>query len=717
MARIPSYTRKVFLNRAGASSVSAARAAGGGNEAQGFRQDAAQAQRTSDTAGRIGNQFAAQKKADGVVRAQERFNQHKREILPQWQEQRNKSQEDPGGFADNFDKFYREQSSLVEDELKLGSDGKNFDLDHFRQLTDRDRTSTYEKSFTFENSQRVQNTFTNVEKGMDDMIVTHNASDPGFQEAADFQKEIAAYAKTVGGVTLSPQDMIKLTEFGTDNASKSFLFNQLQNDPTALRRVLDYGQGGKDPLTDFIMEDIEGGAKIAHEPGGAIAKYGINSQAYADRHGITPEAAKKTVAGLSQEDAAEELKKYYYDERLDEFDAQFQAVAYDALVNHGTGKSTWEMIDEADGDPYALILARQDEYARLADANPEKYNQYVEGWDGRMNKLTEYVQTLENGGTAFLENSVMVDSQILSNARSKIPQALDDKKKTEAIELANANTASVYEIKANEDELNKLIYDDTVQHEIKIQALREADFKGLIGDKFATEAERLLGGKKALKKVEHDPQAIADMYTRKERLFNKSNKDGKRRVTVSEGMLDDIGDMMVEAMAKGQTGEMTPSESKAMAKSLGMDLAAAGDRIGKGFWFPDFNHDELAFKFFADSTDRPDHRNELFRRYTEASTDLDAMTEEGLPKDEIEKQGKKIAMDVKTKWIKENVSGAASLDKMPNNVMTVDGNRIFVGAHADTPAADAGVNADRKAVKYKGRDAWQYPDGSLEYME
>jgi len=701
MARISTFTQKIFANRSGAKSIGAASAAGGGVKAQEFLLDAQQAEQTSRRAGAEANNLAVQRKADGKLRAQDRYNEFQREIIPEYQKQRNAAQVDPGGFAKKFDDFHRTQSALVEEEVSLLGDGKNFDLDHFRRLADRDRTSTFDKSTNFESGQLVQNTFTGAEKGIDDMNANFALSNPSWQEFADHTKTIGKYATDVGGDILSPQDNLKLTEFGIDNAANDFLFKQLQDDPIAARRVIEYGKGGRDALTDFIMMDIEGGAKIAQEPDGAIAKYGINSKA-------NPTV---DVRNLTAEAAAEILKTKYYDKHLDEFPPQFQAVAFDALVNHGTGKSTWEMIDAAKGDPYSLIVLRQEKYASLASGNPEKFGKFAAGWDNRMNKLTEYVQTLDGGGAEFLKHASLVDSQILSNARSKIPQALADKETTRKKELEIANTVDVFTVKTNEDELNKLIYDENIPHEEKIHALREADFKNLIGDKYAAEAEKLLTGVKALKKAEYDPNAIADMYARKELLFNKSNKGGKRRITVSEGMLDDIGDMMVEAIRKGRTGEISPSESKAMAKSLGMDLAAAGKKIGRGFWFPNFTHDENAFKYFADSTDRPDHRNELFRRYTEASSALDALTEQGASKNEIDKAGRRIIQEVQAEWLKEQVPGAASLDNLPNQVFTIDGDRIFVGAHSNRPKADAAVTNTNVIKVIDGVKFRMNPDG------
>ncbi len=702
MARVSPYTRTVLLNRSGNSSASAAFAAGGGSEARGFAQEAQQFDQNARTAGNMANEFAAQRKADSKLRAQERFNEMQRQIIPEYENRRLEAQENPNGFADGFDTYYREQAALIEEQVNLSGDENNFDLDHFRQLVDRDRTNRFQKSFDFESGQRVKNTFTGAEQAIDDMNANFVLqSDASYKDFVEHQERIANYAREVGTDIFSPQDTLRLTEFGIDNAAKEFLFKQLQTDPKTARRVIEYGQGGRDALTDFIMMDIEGGAKVVPEPNGGIAKYGINSVA---NPGVD-------VRNLTAEGAAEILKTKYWDKRLEEFDPTFQAVAFDALVNHGNDADTWDMIKRSNGNPYSLIEIRKEKYAGLINADPATYAEYGSGWDRRMNEITQYVQTMEAGGQEFLQHAALVDSQILADTKAKIPQALADKEKAQAEQIKIANTVDAFTVKQNEDELAKLIYDDNVPYEQKIVALREADFKNLIGDKFKTEAESLLTGKKNLKKVEYDPNAIADLYARKELMFNKSNKRGKKRVTVSEGMLDDIGDMMVETMKMQQSGEITTSEGRAVIKSLSTDLAAAGKKIGKGNWFADYTHDEKAFRYFADSTERPDLRNQMFLKYTELSAGLDQLESQGIGKDEIERESQKIIQKVVKQSLAEQVPGSASLDELPNQVFTISGDRIFVGAHSKRPKADATVTAAGEIRVIDGVKFRMNPDG------
>ncbi len=711
MARVSQFTRKVFLNRSGNASIAAAHAAGGGNKARGFAQDAARADRNAARAGAEANVLATQRKADSKVRAQAEWNTTKRNLVKSEQEMRLKAQNDPNGFANSFDQFHREQTALVEDEVNLLGEENNFDLDHFRQLADRDRTARFEKSTTFENNQRVKNIIINGEQAIDDMAANLALSNGGWKEFVDYQKEVANYVNEVGGVYLSPQDRVRLAAYGNDKGARDFLFRQLQDDPEGARRVIEYGRGGKDALTDFIMQDIEGGAKVVNEPNGGIAKYGINSIA-------NPNV---DVRNLTAEGAAEILKTKYWDDRLEEFDPQFQAIAFDALVNHGPGKSTWEMIDEANGDPYRLIELRQEKYAALVASDPDTYGGSAAGWDNRMNKLTEYVQTLDNGGEDFLQHAALVDSQLLAGARQKLPQALTDKETARKKEIEDANTLDAYTLRQNEFELSKILYDDNFSHAEKIDALRTAEHENKIGSEFANSSESMLLGKKNLKKADYNPEAFPNMLIKKEAFFNKSNDKGHRRVAVSEDMLGEIGDMMVEAQQKGMTGEITPAEAKSMVRSLGLDLAAAEKSIAPGpslfDWFPKYTHDEKAFRFFSETTDDPAQRNRMFRTYSERSEFLDHATLSGASDKDINQAMQKLADEVLFEHLLDNVPGAARLDKQANNVFTVRGDRIFVGAHSDRPKADSAVTVDRVPVKYKGRDAWQYPDGSLEYME
>jgi hypothetical protein len=424
MARIPRFTRTVLLNRSNASNVDAI-AQAGSNQARGHLLEAQKQQNRFRIAGQFQAEHQRQLKAEGRVRAQERFNEFQRDRISVLQEQHNQRQTQPSGFADEFDKWHLGKQKEME--AQLSEEKRGFDMDYFRQLMDRDRTSVFNTNTNWENSTRLRNTYVGAEQAIDDMNANFAMTNPTFKDLVDHQKKIRDYVNDVGSEVFGVDDSIKLTEYAIDNAANTFFDQKLQEDPQSVKRVLEYGQGGRDSLIDFVMNDIEGGGRYVKD-GKGYAKYGINSHANPDID----------VKNLTPEKAREVYKSRYWDKRLDDYDPAFQAVAFDALVNHGNDKDTWKMIEAADGNPRMLLRARQEEYARLIEADPKTYGKNQAGWNRRINELQSYVQDLEAGGREFLDNAQLVDSRILSDVRGRTDSAIASKKAQEEREAAEA---------------------------------------------------------------------------------------------------------------------------------------------------------------------------------------------------------------------------------------------------------------------------------------
>jgi len=140
-------------------------------------------------------------------------------------------------------------------------------------------------------------------------------------------------------------------------------------------------------LTDFVINDLEGGGKRVVDSGG-VTRFGISKDANPD----------VDVENLT-EAQARQIYRDRYETPLalaDDVDPAFRAVAFDTAVNHGVGRAK-RMVAEADGDAGKLLQLRRDEYARLVASNPEKYGKYANGWENRLQKLEGHVGT---GGSA-----------------------------------------------------------------------------------------------------------------------------------------------------------------------------------------------------------------------------------------------------------------------------------------------------------------------------
>jgi hypothetical protein len=159
--------------------------------------------------------------------------------------------------------------------------------------------------------------------------------------------------------------------------------------PKAAAQKAYMGLGAKSSMTDknaiinYVIDNFEGGDKIAQEPKGGIAKFGINSIANPD----------VDVKNLTRDGAVKlKTERYWNAIKADELPESIRFIAYDTAVNHGVEKAK-ELIEKANGNPKVLIDLRYKEYLRLAKADPKEYGPHLQGWKDRLAKLSGQITT------------------------------------------------------------------------------------------------------------------------------------------------------------------------------------------------------------------------------------------------------------------------------------------------------------------------------------
>lgn len=412
MARVEEYTQQVFLDRSNPSNIDAA----GGvfmNKARDAQLKSQMYQERGASMQKWGSEIQAQRNVQGELRARERFNEFQRSKIEMQQTQQSERMTAPDGFAKQFDDWHRTNAGEIEDSISSQEDNQPFDQTMFRKLMDSDRTSSFEENSNWENGMRVKNITTGTEQNLDAMNVNFALKKPGLKDLQKHIEEQRQYVTTTGAKVLDPTQTERLFAYGSDKAAMAVFDNMKESDPKKLRNVMLYGQGTKDQLIDFVF-DVEGQDKIAIEPDGAIAKFGINSK----HNGMTNEQVKN----LTSDQARQILSTKYWDPRLDKMDPAMRAVSFDALVNHGNDKNTWKMIQDAKGDPYTLIQIRKNYYDQLS-ANPENAK-YKAGWNNRMNELSGYVNAQEDGGRDFMQYASLINPDIITRTQSEIPAAI-----------------------------------------------------------------------------------------------------------------------------------------------------------------------------------------------------------------------------------------------------------------------------------------------------
>lgn len=137
----------------------------------------------------------------------------------------------------------------------------------------------------------------------------------------------------------------------------------------------------EEQILSYVVDKLEGGDKIANEPKGAVAKFGINSLANPD----------VDVKNLDRKGAMELYKSRYWNAiGANELPESIRFVAFDTAVNHGVAKAK-ELIEKANGNPRVLIDLRYKEYLRLAKSDPAEYAKYLPAWKNRLADLSSQI--------------------------------------------------------------------------------------------------------------------------------------------------------------------------------------------------------------------------------------------------------------------------------------------------------------------------------------
>lgn len=138
--------------------------------------------------------------------------------------------------------------------------------------------------------------------------------------------------------------------------------------------------GGFDNAIDVVLQN-EGGFVANDGNSGAPANFGINQKANPDID----------VANLNVDQAKQLYKTRYWDKyNLQEVPDDVQAIVFDGVVNHRSDFAK-ELVDAAKNGASLTDIKnmRNEEYMRLASLDPKKYQQFLGGWQNRLDKFNQ----------------------------------------------------------------------------------------------------------------------------------------------------------------------------------------------------------------------------------------------------------------------------------------------------------------------------------------
>ena len=163
----------------------------------------------------------------------------------------------------------------------------------------------------------------------------------------------------------------RLMSASVPKAAAQLSFNQMRG----------IGLTKQDEIIDYVMHELEGGAKTVSD-GDGIAQYGINSSANPDMK----------VGQLTADDARKAYKDRYWDKmNIDALPDNMKLLAFNAGVLMGTTQAE-KLVARSGNDPQKM-LALTDQFLKdLAKNDPKKYGKYAEGWNGRIAKIMAQFQ-------------------------------------------------------------------------------------------------------------------------------------------------------------------------------------------------------------------------------------------------------------------------------------------------------------------------------------
>lgn len=142
-------------------------------------------------------------------------------------------------------------------------------------------------------------------------------------------------------------------------------------------------RGGADGAISTVLKNEGGMSPDGH------AIYGIDREAHPAEFLEAKTIADSKGAEAGQNYAKQFYKDQYYDKKdIASLPAETQAIVLDGTVNHYAVFSDKLIQAAKDGaSPQQLIDMRRTEYQRLATTNPQKYGDYLNGWNNRLDDL------------------------------------------------------------------------------------------------------------------------------------------------------------------------------------------------------------------------------------------------------------------------------------------------------------------------------------------
>lgn len=167
------------------------------------------------------------------------------------------------------------------------------------------------------------------------------------------------------------------------------------------------GGSAFDRAVGFTLK--EEGGYVANDAGAGETNFGINKRANPD----------VDIRNLTEGGAKDLYKTRYWNsingDDLAKRNPALATVAFDTAVNMGPAVAN-DFIKKSGGDPAKMIQLRAERYRDLIASNPQKYGQYADSWNSRLERLSEMVPTSGTASSSFSDVRPLATDRTMGEA-------------------------------------------------------------------------------------------------------------------------------------------------------------------------------------------------------------------------------------------------------------------------------------------------------------
>jgi hypothetical protein len=557
MSRIPEFTRTVLPDRSvGIARAQVARAPYD-LKAEAMNDLQQGVVRTTNMASDYIYREAAAKNATAVNQGAIEFKKRSADLESEMRQKR-------AANPENFHKDFDSELQKVADEF-IKSAPTEAAKTALRGTLDTQRASIYEQNLTWEKTRKAENYVASIDKSTQNLSLMSDQRGRAGANIDDLLRDADATAIAGSTIVEGPEKVEKIRQTVRRRVIESAIDGAIETNPAyALELIEKYGThaGGEEAAINTVMKN-EGGFVEVDGSSGAPAIYGINRKWHQEAYDEAKRITDEKGAEAGQAYARSFYKTEYWEKnKIGELPVEAQTVVMDGVVNHSAAFSKKLVEAAKEGKTEEELLAmREEEYRRLAKANPAKYAQSLPGWLNRLEGLRA-------------EGSVPPEklTAMRKEAQTSLLKLDDTKKTNQLVDSARSQWD---------------LYNKFAEGDLTLSAVSNLEEQGKIDKNFAAFMRQNIIKNNPIS-AEDQNQIYSDLFDEVSQLGIKT-KDGKLKLEKDDANLEDLvrlQNKIIKESVRGVTGlkpllnKVSPAVLSFADKERGTDDKGADSFLG-----------------------------------------------------------------------------------------------------------------------------------------